>query len=536
MAPDGEWIELYNTRNVVIDMSNFKIVTHGGSLKLTTGSLIAPNDFVVICRDSSVTRLHYPVKNLILQPTPSLSNNGDGIGLYDNLGNLLDTVNYVPSFGGSDGKSLERLDYLAGTDSTNWQESVDSTDATPGIINSNAILPYDVALKRLELSPAAVSVSENENISLLVQNIGRNLIAGVSLLIQVSNCIDGSVVFSESKTINPVLEPRDTAAVNFLFIPTRSGADKISAKIFQQDDQRQRNDTLSAWLNVRYRNQDVVINEIMYKGGRMGEYFELYNTSDGAIDLGGWTYFTSSLHLKPVCATAGPTSSGHSSTVQTLLQPKGYFVVANDTAILNFTRDSNCVYLSNSLTLRDNGDCVVIMDPAGTIMDSVSFSTSWHNADIAKTSGRSLEKLNPTLPSNGRASWSTCVSQEGGTPGKRNSLFIDAGAASGGITVDPNPFSPDGDGHDDFTFISYSFPVSSVKIRARIFDSIGRPIATPADNVILPSNGKLVWDGRDGSGKIVKFGLYILFVEVTGPNGSTISTYKKPLVVAKRMK
>ena len=102
--------------------------------------------------------------------------------------------------------------------------------------------------------------------------------------------------------------------------------------------------------------------------------------------------------------------------------------------------------------------------------------------------------------------------------------------------MSPNPFSPDGDGHDDFTFISYSFPVTSVKIRIRIFDTMGRLIATPADNIVVPSTGRLVWDGRDGSGKIVRFGLYILFMEITGPDGNSLATYKKPVVVAKRMR
>ena len=109
-SPEQEWIEFYNTSDTVIDLSNFKIETHGGSKKIAAGSVIAPEDFAVICDDSSVSRLHYPVKNLIIQSTPSLSNSGDWIVLYDNLGNLLDSMSYVPSYGGANGKSLERVD------------------------------------------------------------------------------------------------------------------------------------------------------------------------------------------------------------------------------------------------------------------------------------------------------------------------------------------------------------------------------------------------------------------------------------------
>ena len=229
-------------------------------------------------------------------------------------------------------------------------------------------------------------------------------------------------------------------------------------------------------------------------------------------------------------------NQGLLSSIPEILLPQNYFVVAADSSILNFVSDTGIVQITKSLTLPDAGGCVVLADPSGIVVDSVDYLPSWHNSDISNTSGRSLEKINPTLPSNDKTSWSTCVSQSGGTPGKRNSLFVDAGNTSGAISVSPNPFSPDGDGIDDFTFISYSFPVTSVKVRVRIFDSIGRLIATPVSNSILPSSGKIVWDGRDGSGKIVRFGLYILLVEMTGPDGKYLSTYKRPLVVAKKMK
>ncbi len=525
-SSEQEWVEIYNTRDTVVDLSNFKIVAHSGSSKVLSGFLIAPRDFAVICKDSSVSKLHYPVKNLILQSVPSLNNNGDGVGLYDNLGNLLDTMSYVPSYGGANGKSLERVDYFAADDSANWQECVDSTGATPGMINSVAILPYDVALKRINLSLPTMNVGEAENVKLVLQNAGRNAIGNISLSVQIFSGVDKSEVHSETQTLNRTLSPRDSAMAIFTFSPSQSGRYRIAGTIQSSEDMRSRNDTLSTWLNVRYRTQSIVVNEIMYGSGQTGEYFEIFNASQNPIDIGGWTFHSSSTSSKP----------GHLSTLTKLLMSNEYFVVGGDSAIYNFILDSSCVHLSKSLSLRDDGDCIVIMDPTGIIVDSVYYLPSWHNSDIAQTAGRSLEKINPSLPSNDKTSWSTSVSQTGGTPAKRNSLYIDAGSVTGGITVEPNPFSPDGDGFEDFTFINYSFMVSSVRIRARIFDSIGRLIATPVDNAVLPSSGKLVWDGRDNSGRIVKFGLYILLVEVTGPDGKSLTTYQKPLVVAKKMR
>lgn len=523
-SPEQEWFELYNTTDAVIDLSNFKIETHGGSCKINVGSMIAPGDFAVICKDSSVSLLHYPVKNLIIQSTPSQSNSGDWIALYDNFGNILDSINYVPSYGGSSGKSLERLDYFSEGDSTNWHESVDSTGATPGMVNSIATLPYDVSLKSLDC-PGSLNVNQQLSLNLVVRNVGRNSVSDIEASIEILNGIDGKTVFSGKQTMNSILAPGDSADESFAFTPPQPGTYRILGSISQRQDQRKWNDTLSTWANISYQSQSVVVNEIMYSAGKTGEYFEIYNTSQYPIDISNWTFHTSS-QPKPAKLSA----------IQKIISPNNYFVIAADSLIFNFISDTNLVQIVKSMSLRDDGGCIVLLDPSGVVIDSVYYLPSWHSSDVANTSGRSLEKINPALPSNEKTSWSTSVSPVGGTPGKRNSLFVDAGNAGGSISVSPNPFSPDGDGVDDFTFISYTFPVSSVKVEIRIFDSIGRLIATPVDNSILPSTGKIVWDGRDNSGKIVKFGLYILLVEVAGPNGNSLSVYKKPLIVAKKMK
>jgi hypothetical protein len=524
-SPEQEWLELYNTSDSVIDLSSFKIETHGGSAGIKTGSMLPPESFIVVCKDSSVSRFHYPVENLITQSIPSLSNSGDWVALYDNFGNLLDSTNYVPSYGGSGGKSLERIDCFAGNDSTNWHESVDSTGATPGFVNSVAVLPFDVSLKRLDC-PKTLNVNQKANLTIVIRNAGRNPLGDIEISADVLSAIEGKPVFSEARTLNTTLLAGDSTSEDFVFTPLQPGAYRILAKISQHQDQRPWNDTLSTWINVCYQPQSIVINEIMYSSGKMGEYFEIYNASQNNVDISSWMFHTSSTQSKSIRYSAVPF----------LLPSSQYFVIAGDSAILNFISDTSLVQIVSSLSLRDEGGCIVLADPSESVVDSVYYFPSWHNGDITNTSGRSLEKINPSLPSNEKSSWSTCVSQDGGTPGKRNSLFVNAGNATGTISVAPNPFSPDGDGIDDFTFISYTFPVSSVKVRARIFDSIGRLIATPVDNSILPSTGKIVWDGRDGSGKIVKFGLYILLVEVTGPDGRSLSTYKKPLVVAKRMR
>ncbi len=533
VQPEKEWLEMYNTSDAIIDLSNFRILSHGGSSKIVSGSLIGPHGFAVFCKDSSVAGMHYGVNPLFVQSIPSLSNGGDGIGLRDNLGNLLDTMNYEPTYGGNDGRSLERIDYLAANDSTNWAESVDTTGATPGMQNSVAILPFDAAVKHINVSAAPASPGKAGSILVVVVNRGRNEAANASVNLEVVRDLDSETIYSETRRIVQTLAPKDSASVQFSFSVERSGSYTALAKVLLDNDTRFRNDTSSAKFDVAFEPQSIIINEIMFTKGPMGEYFEVFNRSQTPIDLTHWTFNTSNSTLKPFhYSPKGPSDIG-----PLFLSRDRYFVVAADSSLLTTVADTSTVSIVKSLALRDDGDCIVISDPSGNIVDSVYYLPSWHNADIARTTGRSLEKINPSLPSNERSSWSTSVSRSGGTPGERNSLFVSPRQeAAGSISISPNPFSPDGDGHDDFTFISYSFPVTSVKIRVRIFDSVGRLIATPTDNIVLPSSGQVVWDGRDGSGRIVRFGLYILFMEVTGPDGNSLATYKKPVVVAKRMR
>ena len=524
-SPLSEWIELYNNCDSVISMAGYKIASHGSSVRIQSEALILPHEYLVMCKDSSVAQYHCNSSRLILQNVPSLNNSGDTVSLYDNLGNLLDRMNYLPSYGGADGKSLERVDCIAGSDSANWKESVDSTGATPGIENSVAILPIDATLGRMDISPRIPGAGDPVTITLTAQNTGREEIDGLHASLDIISCIDSANAFSGSRDLASRLLPRDTVPVSFTFAPVKYGRYGIAARVSCTGDGRARNDTLSEYFSVKCASSVIIINEIMYTSGQLGEYFELYNESDEAIDADNWSYHTSN-SSKPARISTRPR----------IVPPNGYFIVAADTSIENFIPDTSLCQVSRSLTLRDDGDCVVIVDPTGTVVDSVYYMPSWHNSDVARTGGRSLEKINPSLPSNDKTSWSTSVSQTGGTPGKRNSLYVDPGSATGGVCVSPNPFSPDGDGHDDFTFVSYSFAVPSVKVRMRIFDSVGRLIATPYNQAILPSTGKLPWDGRDGSGKIVTFGLYILFIEFTGPGGNQLAVCKKPIVVAKRMR
>jgi hypothetical protein len=178
---------------------------------------------------------------------------------------------------------------------------------------------------------------------------------------------------------------------------------------------------------------------------------------------------------------------------------------------------------------------VVISDLVGTVIDSVHYFPSWHNPDITDVTGISLERINPNLSSNDRRNWSSCVEKIGGTPGRQNSVFTTTIAPRTTLSVSPNPFSPDGDGFEDFTVISYRLSSQIARVNVRIFDSLGRLVRTLANYDPSASTGQIIWDGLDDDKRRLRMGIYIVLLEAIDSAGGTIESAKAAAVVAGRL-
>lgn len=281
------------------------------------------------------------------------------------------------------------------------------------------------------------------------------------------------------------------------------------------------------------KSMSLVINEIMYEPlTGYAEYVEIYNASEDTINLAGWKliegggkYFTL-------------------STRTFYLYPNQFFVVASDSSILRLypqlmdELNSGRIRIVNSsdLSLSNSGDIVFIKDIFDNTIDSVAYSPNWHNPDVDNYKGRSLERINPSLNSNDGRNWSTSVNPLGGTPLSQNSVFIKKLPSTSKVEISPNPFSPDNDGYEDFTIISYQLPVATSQIRIRIFDSVGRLVRTLADNEPTASNGSIIFDGLDDNKQPLRIGIYILLIEAINQQQGIIEQIKKPIVVAKKLK
>jgi hypothetical protein len=167
------------------------------------------------------------------------------------------------------------------------------------------------------------------------------------------------------------------------------------------------------------------------------------------------------------------------------------------------------------MSLTNSGGTVTLIDPGNNIQ-----AFTW---DQDCGDGVSLERI-----STGQDIWLCSVSSDKSTPGRINSVSTTYSDKIE-LSIEPDPFSPDGDGSEDEVTFRYTLPMSS-ELTLKIYDIEGRMIKALFEDEPQIS-GEITWDGRDDENRMVRVGIYIVWVEV---KGDSHSNKKMTLVVAKK--
>lgn len=523
-----EWIEFYNRSASSISIAGWRISDNGATKTTITNStaVIQPQSYFVVAADSSFVNFYSISSPLFIARFSALNNTTpDAVVLFDNQNRTMDSVYYKQSWGGSNGQSLQRFDLFGvSTDSANWRSALPS----PGSENVVARKDFDIAVKSI----SSAKIANGTQITATLENTGRQ--TATSVIVNMYHDANNDSITQQSELIHAInissLAPLNSSAVQFDWIHSLQGKQTIIVTIDYSLDERLSNNTALHTVVNGFTPQSLVINEIMYEplSGKT-EFVELFNRSTDTIDVSDWKLMDQ------------PSASG-SRTIITLskqqrrVPPNSYIIVAGDSSI--FTQFPSLVekfvVVNNSLSLNNSGEDLVLVDLIGTQIDSVRYSPSWHLKKIT-TAGRSLERINPNTPSNDGRNWSSSVAKSGASPAQTNSIYIASAAVRSGITLTPNPFSPDNDGFEDFLSINYSLPTNSATIRVRIYDVTGRLVRRLAQNESTLSNGSLIWDGLDDDNRRVRIGMYIILFEAFDNFGGTVKTMKDVAVVARKL-
>ena len=179
---------------------------------------------------------------------------------------------------------------------------------------------------------------------------------------------------------------------------------------------------------------NLVVNEFMADptevADALGEWVELYNSSDVPLDLTGFTLSGQDWESCTLFPQGGP-----------MLAPASFLVVGRsaDPAVnggvnVQFSCGPN-------LSLENSADTITLSDPEGDVVDDVTY-----DATFPLLPGASLARKNPYLEAGTASSWNPSASSYGtagqlGTPGAHN---LDAGAlAQSPVCDDKDPCTLD---------------------------------------------------------------------------------------------
>ena len=544
----SEYIELYNRSTKTFDLRDLRFIDNtGGARTVTTASVpLAPGGYAVLAQNLATFQAAYPGVAAVQPPSwPTLNNDADAAVLkYAAAGGafvVIDSVAYASPPAAS-GRSYERIDPTGPSVASNFAPSTAAALGTPGAQNSVFFIDTaaPAALNAEETTAQTVVVRFNEPLDPATVTAARFSVGGVqpTSATRSSDGVRVTLVFAGPLTGDQVVVAaglRDlkgnAAAAATLAIGRAAGAGDLVV-----------NEILAAPLASTTDNRP-----------DQPEYIELYNRSGKALSLTG------------LLIVGEPDETGKADTLRLATDgrtvPAGGYVVIYDADASdgpNPATDSRLAKAFPSLNLAAPG---IVLVPATTVtpgglnnsgerlrlvrggvtLDDVTYTSAWHNPSLRTSTGIALERRDPAAPSNEPSNWGSSPAPEGGTPGFRNALTLDpndpALPPSNGVTVEPSPFSPDGDGTEDVAFLRYRLPADVVggTIRVRIFNLNGRLVRTLSAAQIAGPTGQLEWDGRDDDGRGLALGPYVVLLDAVDERGGTTASYRKVVTLARQL-
>jgi hypothetical protein len=532
MLPAEEYLELYNRGDLTVDLAGWKIVVGGNTCRLPS-FVFAPGEYLILCRASAAEQFSVYGSTLALSSMPALNNSGQTVTLLTPEGGVMHTVTYSPrwytsEFKTAGGWSLEIIDpgNPCGR-SANWRESDDYHGGTPGSPNSvNAGNP-DILPPALIRATMAGDSSVRLHFS---ESMDSSSLMNRQLYFASHGCQHPAIVDPDGPDyISAVLHYPWPFETNRTYTLSTSDSLKDCCGNHMAEN-------MSALFAIpaQVDSFDVVLNEIMfYPEGGKSEYIELYNRSNKVLDLAGLSFALA----EPYSGTFMKLFSMKNHPF--LLFPGSYAVITGDKAGL----PGRCVtqYFSTIIedplffSLPNDEGVILLLDSRMKTLDKLNYSARMHVELLVSTQGVSLERIVPDAPTNDFNNWHSASASSGfSTPGEQNSQFLRFDNQPEDIYIQPLVFSPDNDGCEDFATICYKFSNPGNRANVVIFNAQGRKIISLAENLILGTEGQLIWDGFGDDQKLADIGPYVVYAEIVTTAGK-VRKYKMAVILARKI-
>jgi len=483
----NEFIEVYNIGTGPLDLRGWSITDFDATDSLKafvelTGNdntTIPPGHFGIILDPEYIDSgdgtyfMPYNIPDSCVILTVQNTTIGNGLSNNDSLALITksgDTVStYYHPFNPGDGISIERIDPYQIDKEDNWLASTDSSGSTPGRQNAvykppgiygQKIYYESNEIKAIVINPSLRDI--RDTLTLFIDRNRNRSFDPTELITKIS------LFLVSGKT--------DTVAYSFT---SGEGVYLVGIGL--------KYDTLFKYIRSENGIGDIVINEFMPAPSIGCEWIEIYNRTDNRINIGEWRLGKSKLK--------GDVS----------IYPHSFIVFAEDSTQFFATYGNIPSQLySLSLSLSNSGDSIDLFTPDTFIMDKVIYNES--------SPGYSVERVNPDVYSDVESNWGPSV-YAGGSPGEKNTIFAEKIQKKLKLQISPQYFTPDGDGKNERTIVSFTLPFQRNKVDIMIFDRQGH-LRKKESNLKGGEEGYYIWDGRDRNERILATGIYIVYVRI----------------------
>ena len=513
--PVAEYIELLNTSDMDIAAQGWTLSI--GEKKIPLPSFrIEKHAYLLVCEagDSILLNPYSPI--LPVKALPALKNEGQTLTLADSTSDIIHTVSYSGRWYGNSlksegGWSLEMIDPENPCgQQENWSASDHYLGGTPG--SENSINRYNPD----NSSPYILRAATTSDTGILVSFSEPLLISSVSDPFNYSvdhNIFHPSIAeplspdFSSVQLTFPV---KFSSAIFYELMVQNSVCDCAGNRL---------PDSYTEFGMASFPDSfDLVINEVLFNARGDEEFIEIINRSDRIIEL-------SSLALVLMDEYTG-------TFIRELHEFKGNFqllpgqVVAVTGSMTDLLKQYTCkipaaiIETDKELNLPDDEGTVALVQNSATPVDCFYYDAGYHFELIRDREGVSLERIFTDYATNDPDNWHSAAEDAGfATPGYKNSQSIlPAESNSSSVWTEPEVFTPDNDGKDDFLAILYHLDGGSLA-NVMIFDSRGKLVRRLANNTWLGAEGCLTWDGTNTDGNLAMAGIYIVYTEILSGNG-----------------
>lgn len=515
LLPNVEFVEIYNRKNYPINLSNW---TFGDASddEIIPNTFLNPSEYAILTKDTNALKFA-PFGRVIGMPSfPSISNDGELLTLKDGEEKLVFSINFEDSWFANTlkqdgGWTLEMVD----TDNpcgeaNNWKASTNNSGGTPGQKNSvedennDNIKPTIADLWVIDSSTIKLFFTEIIDFSIL-NTYSFNVDNGMGQIV--------SFGLDANEPKNLTLNLPIKMVGNVLYTLTILGLKDCAGNTIET------NSTIKFGLPQQVEIGDLIINEVLFNPRTNGfDFVEIYNKSD--------KIFTSRdlLIAEEDVITGETTDFVDLRSTGKLILPKDYMVMTeNPEVVINEYLSKgpmNFLKVSGMPNYLDDEGVVVVRRNIDLVaLDSFAFDNAWHFKLLDDEDGVSLERISFDAPTQLQSNWHSAAQSYGfATPSYLNSSTLNLNLEEE-FVVEPEIFSPNQDGFEDFTTINYTVDEIGYLANVTIYDIRGRLIRRLVKNETIGQNGFFTWDGIDENGLKADVGIYIISAEFFNSEG-----------------